>query len=128
MLWKHPAMKQSYIAAVLGKVFPADIKTRTKFIEDVARVVIGLGNGAFPENDPAYLVWKQRRPICCLVILVFNSKTEQSINSSEMRCAYLTSSDMSVQDSAKGAGIVASSVQASLQSLKIYSLVLPSLL
>lgn len=53
MLWKHPAMKQSYIAAVLGEVFPADIKTRTKFIENVARVVIGLGNGAFPENDPA---------------------------------------------------------------------------
>lgn len=53
MLREHPAMKQSYIAAVLGKVFPADIKTQTKFIKDVSRVVIVLGNGAFPENDPA---------------------------------------------------------------------------
>lgn len=58
----------------------------------------------------------------------FNFKMKQPLNSCEMRCTSLASSNMSVWDSAKGAVNVTSSVQASFQSLKIYSVVVLLLL
>lgn len=43
-------------AAAPVKGFPADTKSQTKLIRDVTTVVIVLGNGAFPENEPAQAV------------------------------------------------------------------------
>lgn len=49
-----------------------------------------------------------------VVILVFNLEMKQALNSCGIKWASLTSSDVSVEDSAKGAVNVASSVQESL--------------
>jgi len=60
-----------------------------------------------------------------LFCVFFNSKTKQPLNSCEIR---RTSSKPSVQDSAKGIVNAASGVQASFQSLKVYSVVVLLLL
>lgn len=56
-----------------------------------------------------------------IIIVSINSKRKQPLNSYELRCTSLVSCTVSVQDSAKGSVNVASSVQTSFQSLKIYS-------
>lgn len=111
-------------AAAPVKVFPADTKNQTKLIGDVTAAIIVSGNRLFPENDPVQWDWKQRGPICCLIILLGFFQFQDC----QDEAGSLVLSNVSVEDSAKDAADVASSVEASFQSLKRYSLVVLLLL